>query len=149
MAGSYCRYCDRRCFVLRVIPDGPEKGWQGHLATCPRGMAHDFGKTGHTHLTAINPITDPDVAHAVYTELATGTFTVQFERVGRNDNVADLTYTSRGREGELARRIYQHARPHLGSRDVEVLIDLYARRGWISCGMRNGGNFTLTKAGAR
>lgn len=73
MAGAYCRFCDNRCFVLRVIPDGPEKGWQGHMATCARGMAHDFGKTGHTHETAINPVTDPDAATAVYGALAVGT----------------------------------------------------------------------------
>jgi len=23
MAGPYCRFCGQRCFVLRVIPDGP------------------------------------------------------------------------------------------------------------------------------
>lgn len=148
MAGAYCKYCDNRCFVLRVIPDGPEKGWQGHMATCPRGMAHDYGKTGHTHLTAINPVTNPDAAAAVHTELATGTWTVHFDRVGRNHNVADLVYTSHGAD-ELAEQIYRHARPHLGSRDMEVLVDLYAKAGWISCAMRNGGNFTLTKASAR
>jgi hypothetical protein len=65
MAGSYCKFCGRRCFVLRVIPDGPEKGWTGHLATCREGMMHDFGETGHTHLTAINPVTEPEAAAAV------------------------------------------------------------------------------------
>lgn len=66
MAGAYCRYCGRRCFVLRVIPDGPSKGWQGHLATCREGMIHDLKVTGHTHITAINPVTEPDAAAAVY-----------------------------------------------------------------------------------
>ena len=65
MAGAYCRYCDQRCFVLRVIPDGPQKGWTGHLATCQRGMAHDLKVVGHTHITAINPILEPDAAAAV------------------------------------------------------------------------------------
>jgi len=66
MAGAYCNYCGFRCFVLRVIPDGPRKGWQGHMATCPQGMAHDLKVTQHTHLTAVNPVTDPEAATAIY-----------------------------------------------------------------------------------
>lgn len=66
MAGAYCKFCGRRCFVLRVIPDGPEKGWEGHLATCQRGMEHDREQTGYDHTTAINPITDPEAAAAIH-----------------------------------------------------------------------------------
>jgi len=69
MAGAYCKFCGQRCFVYRVIPDGPCKGWGGHLATCQRGMMHDFGETGHTHITAINPILEPDAAAAIAAEL--------------------------------------------------------------------------------
>ena len=65
MAGAYCKFCQTRCFVLRVIPDGPSKGWTGHLATCRDGMAHDLGVTGHTHLSSINPVTDPEAASAI------------------------------------------------------------------------------------
>lgn len=65
MSGSYCRFCERRCFVDRVVPDGPQRGWRGHLATCQGGMAHDLAELGHTHATAINPITEPDAAKAV------------------------------------------------------------------------------------
>lgn len=57
MAGAYCRFCHLRCFVLRVIPEGPEKGRVLHLATCRRGMAYDLAHGGYTHLTAINPVT--------------------------------------------------------------------------------------------
>lgn len=64
MAGAYCQYCGHRCFVDRVIPDGPMKGWSGHLATCGPGMAHDLKVTGHTHLTAVNPVTDPEITDA-------------------------------------------------------------------------------------
>jgi hypothetical protein len=64
MAGAYCNYCGTRCFVDRVIPDGPMKGWSGHLATCQGGMAHDLKVTGHTHLDSINPVTDPEAAAA-------------------------------------------------------------------------------------
>ena len=65
MAGAYCKFCARRCFVLRVVPDGPMKGWTGHLATCRGGMEHDLTVTGHTHLTAVNPINDPEAAAAI------------------------------------------------------------------------------------
>ncbi|MGW3445659.1 hypothetical protein [Streptomyces sp. NPDC001076] len=58
MAGAYCKFCDRRCFVYRIIPDGSEKDWAGHLATCEAGMAHDREQTGHDHTTAINPVTE-------------------------------------------------------------------------------------------
>lgn len=72
MAGAYCKFCQRRCFVLRVIPDGPQKGWTGHLATCRDGMAHDLGETGHTHLTAVNPILEPEEAARIAAEVKAG-----------------------------------------------------------------------------
>lgn len=52
MAGAYCKFCDRRCFVYRVLPDG---SWSGHMATCPKGMEHDRKVTGYDHTTAVNP----------------------------------------------------------------------------------------------
>lgn len=58
MAGAYCRYCDTRCFVLRTIPDGPRKGWSGHMATCARGMVNDLAELGYTCQTAVNPAND-------------------------------------------------------------------------------------------
>jgi hypothetical protein len=53
MAGAYCRFCDHRCFVDRVLPD---RSWSGHMATCPKGMDHDRRVTGYGHTTAINPL---------------------------------------------------------------------------------------------
>jgi len=55
--GPYCNYCGRRCFLPRVIPDGPRKGESLILATCGAGMARDVEATGHTHETALNPVT--------------------------------------------------------------------------------------------
>lgn len=52
MAGAYCQFCDHRCFVERTLPD---LSWQGHMATCPKGMAHDRKVTGHDYRTAVNP----------------------------------------------------------------------------------------------
>lgn len=65
MAGAYCKFCGQRCFVYRIVPDGPSKGWAGHMATCTEGMRVDLGTLGHTHLTAVNPITDPAAAEAI------------------------------------------------------------------------------------
>lgn len=64
MAGSYCRFCGRRCFVYRVLPD---QSWSGHMATCPSGMALDREKTGYDHTTAINPMvsTTPEMTQTV------------------------------------------------------------------------------------
>lgn len=60
MAGAHCKFCGHRCFVFRIIPDGPQQGWAGHLATCKRGMAFDRAQTGHDHTTATNPVRDGD-----------------------------------------------------------------------------------------
>lgn len=55
MAGAYCKFCDRRCFVFRqVIVDG-EVVWSGHMATCKRGKAHDRFVLGQDADTAHNP----------------------------------------------------------------------------------------------
>lgn len=51
VSGSYCRFCDHRCFVLRVLKDGRHV----HLATCLLGMAWDREQTGQDHTTAVNP----------------------------------------------------------------------------------------------
>lgn len=63
--GSYCKFCDQRCFVVRVIPDGPGKGQSLCLATCQAGMMHDLKMTGHTHVTALNPATEPEAVAAL------------------------------------------------------------------------------------
>lgn len=60
MPGAYCRYCDHRCFVDRVLPD---TGRRLHMATCPAGKAHDRTVSGFDADTAINPaaaISDDD-----------------------------------------------------------------------------------------
>ena len=70
MAGAYCKLCGRRCFVYRIVPDGPGKGWHGHMATCREGMELDLKELGHTHLTAVNPVTEPDLSEAIEAEIA-------------------------------------------------------------------------------
>lgn len=60
MAGPYCRYCDRRCFVSRTLPADArwKPGETVHLATCLGGMEHDRQRTGYDHTTATNPLGD-------------------------------------------------------------------------------------------
>lgn len=63
MAGAYCGFCGTRCFVYRIIPDGPSQGgW--HLATCRTGMEHDRRQTGgYDHTNTVNPsVSDARVA---------------------------------------------------------------------------------------
>lgn len=50
--GSYCKFCDQRCFVLRILRDGRSM----LLATCQRGMEHDREACGEDHTMAQNPI---------------------------------------------------------------------------------------------
>lgn len=57
LMGPYCNFCDRRCFVLRDLPDG---SWSGLMATCAKGMEHDRKQTGYDHTTATNPLAAPD-----------------------------------------------------------------------------------------
>lgn len=77
----------------------------------------------------------------------TRSYRVVFERIGRTHDVPALEVTSRAgavREGDaLAERIYHHARPWLRSHDVEVFVDFEKNRGFIMCGFRNGGDFTV------
>lgn len=65
MAGAYCKFCGFRCFVYRIVPDGPMSGWGGHMATCAKGMEFDRSVLGHNSATSVNPVTDPEAAEAV------------------------------------------------------------------------------------
>lgn len=74
MAGAYCKFCNHRCFVERVIPGGPQKGWTGHLATCARGKEYDRTQTGgYDADTAVNPVTQPQTARVVRQLITTDT----------------------------------------------------------------------------
>lgn len=56
--GGYCKFCNRRCFLLRVMLDGRTV----LLATCPAGMDHDLAVSGETHETAVNAFLEPEAA---------------------------------------------------------------------------------------
>lgn len=63
--GSYCRYCDHRCFVERIVPD---TGAVMHMATCERGKAHDRRASGFDADTAVNARAIATEVHAVSAE---------------------------------------------------------------------------------
>lgn len=69
-------------------------------------------------------------------------YRIDFERIGRNRNVEPLHVLALS-EADLCRAIRNHARPHLRSRDFDVLLDEDTHRGWLACGMHNGGDFTV------
>lgn len=71
---------------------------------------------------------------------------VTFERIGRNRSVKPLT-VSRDNELGLLESISRYARPHLRSRDYEVVLEPCRTRGYIACGMHLGGNFEVALDG--
>jgi hypothetical protein len=58
MAGAYCMYCDRRCFVYREVIVGGEFLWGGHMATCEHGKQNDREAIGQDADTAHNPLAE-------------------------------------------------------------------------------------------
>lgn len=59
-------------------------------------------------------------------------YLVEFERVGRNHNVENLSFE--GTEDQLIDAVLRHCRRHLASRGFDVSIDLSTGRGWIEAG---------------
>ena len=58
MAGAYCKFCDHRCFVDRLMPGDARwrPGQAVHLATCKKGAEYDRQQTGYDFTTATNPL---------------------------------------------------------------------------------------------
>lgn len=105
--GPYCQFCNNRCFVERWLPG------QGTilLATCPSGMDHDQGETGHTHKTAVNP-NDPTVrayAEAIRENVR--------EQTARRTEVLTLRYAAEAIRGNDTNDIRLSA---------DALLDAYA-----------------------
>lgn len=69
-------------------------------------------------------------------------YRVTFTRIGRTHDVPALLATADG-PNHLADQILAYARPHLLSRDVEVVFQEDMLSGWIFCGFRTGGTFTI------
>jgi len=71
------------------------------------------------------------------------TYTVTFDRVGRNHQVEPVTFEDVSDPDELAALIYERVKGKLASRGVEVLVNLLNMTGWIAAGFHNAGNFTI------
>lgn len=80
------------------------------------------------------------------TTTSTRIFVIEFDRIGRNHDVPAL-HTEAADGEAIANAVYDHARPHLASREIEVFVNLDEKRGHILVGgMRPGGNFTIRDA---
>jgi hypothetical protein len=88
--GPYCKYCDQRCFLPRVIPGGPDKGKRVLLATCEAGMAADLERDGYTHETALNPVTRTSAAEALAAEVRGEAAPAGIQRITRRDDLVAL-----------------------------------------------------------
>jgi hypothetical protein len=71
-------------------------------------------------------------------------YRIEFERIGRNRDVEPLAVKATNHD-DLVEQVYWYARPHLGSRDVDVYVDLEKGTGGILCGFNSGGRFTVTE----
>lgn len=82
------------------------------------------------------------------TIIETGVYLVTFEdgRIGRSHDVAPFEVHADSADG-LAEAIYSSAQKRLGSREVEVVVDLEEARGHVAVGgFRIVGRFTLAAA---
>lgn len=74
-------------------------------------------------------------------------YLIEFERIGRNCSVAAVTVDADG-EADLCRQVRTVARPHIASRDFDVMLDYdefgAPIAGWLACGMHSGGDFSIT-----
>jgi hypothetical protein len=77
-------------------------------------------------------------------------YTISFDRVGRNHNVPDLL-TECTHADDIADQVWHLARNLCGSRDLKVVVDLEEMKGRIFAGVQSAGKFTVTEtpAGAR
>jgi len=71
-------------------------------------------------------------------------YLVEFQRIGRTHTVPPSTLTVVG-EADLCRQIRAIARPFLRSRDFDVCVDTETGKGFLACGMHNGGEFTVSE----
>jgi len=75
-------------------------------------------------------------------------YIVTFDRIGRSHDVKPLHCHGIDGPNHLAEAVYHYARPHLLSRDVDVVVDLGAMRGSIFCGVQSGGSFEIGEVGS-
>lgn len=72
-------------------------------------------------------------------------YIVTFDRIGRTRPERPVAFDAEDGDA-LAWAIHKHVRPHLGSREVSVVVDLDDMRGGIYAGFRPVGPFTIEVA---
>lgn len=70
------------------------------------------------------------------------TYRVLFDRVGHRHDVPPLIARAVDAT-RLAEQIHTYVRPLISSPHVQVVVDLDDMRGFIHCGIRNGGTFVV------
>ena len=76
-------------------------------------------------------------------------YLIVFDRISRNHDVPPLTITATNPD-DIAEEIYQYARPHLRSHDIEVIVDLGQGDGFITAGLiHTAGRFTIRRDATR
>jgi len=68
-------------------------------------------------------------------------YMAKFDRIGRKHDVEPLAVT--GDADDIAEQVYRYALGKLGSRDVDVTVDLENLKGSIFAGMHSAGRFML------
>jgi hypothetical protein len=75
-----------------------------------------------------------------------GTYTVKFERIGRNHSIAPLVADANDLD-DLAEKIHNYARPHIRSAHYGVELNCVdgEGEGFIYCGFHSAGDFSVTR----
>lgn len=74
-------------------------------------------------------------------------YLVKFDRIGRNKSPSELYVDTDN--GFIEDQILDHVLPHLRSDDIAVSIKDDMSGGFIACGMRSGGTFSISEIGKR
>jgi len=71
--------------------------------------------------------------------------TIVFDRIGRNYEVEPLTLADTATAKQIAAAVQAHARPHLGSRRIDVRVDPETGKVWIAAGFGHAGSGLITR----
>jgi hypothetical protein len=74
-------------------------------------------------------------------------FKLQFERIGRNHAIGAREFEARDAD-HLAEQVYDLARRHMVSRDLDVSLNLEEGNGNIYAGFHSAGTFTIEEVAA-
>lgn len=108
-------------------------------------MSNRVNLTPPPERTFADSIESPTIdAQIDETQPAQAQYRVTYERIGRRHDIPPLVRVAAGAD-HLAELIHDDARQYLGSREVEVAVDLETLDGAIFCGVQVGGRFTIER----